>query len=323
MSEASSSAGLLAVRVERVVPEALDVVSVELRAVPAVQLPAFNAGSHIDLHLAPGLVRSYSLTNLQGETDRYVVAVGLDAASQGGSRFVHAKLRAGDTLSITAPRNNFPLVETAPMVVLIAGGIGITPLYGMARRLAALGRPFALHYAVRERARAAFLDAITALGPKVAPHFDNEHGGKPMDVAAVIDAYPPGTHFYCCGPLGMLAAFEAATAKLPDGFAHVEYFKAKPQAETAPRAGFTVVLARSKREIHVAPDQSILAALQALKLGVESSCEEGVCGTCEVKVLEGTPDHRCSVLTKSERAAGKSMMICVSRSVGDRLVLDL
>ena len=323
MPDDASPTGLFTVRVQRIEWEAEGVVSVELLAAAGAALPPFTAGSHIDLNLAPGLVRSYSLTNLQGETHRYVIAVGLDAASEGGSRFVHQQLRVGQMLQITAPRNNFPLVESAPQVVLIAGGIGITPLYGMARRLAALGRSFALYYAVREPARAAFLVSLRALGQPVHTHFDCEHAGRPLDLPAIVGAHPSGTHYYCCGPLGMLAAFETAAEKLPEGLAHVEYFKPKPQAQAASRAGFTVVLARSQRQIEIAPDQSILAALLANGVKIDSSCQDGICGTCEVRVLEGTPEHRCSVLSKAERAAGKSMMVCVSRAAGERLVLDL
>lgn len=315
----------LSLRVIRMEWEAEGVISVALARPDGGELPAFAPGAHIDLILPNGVTRSYSLSGDPADRLRYVVGVGLDAKSRGGSSYIHNQLRVGQILQVSEPRNHFPLVEDAPMVVLIAGGIGITPLYCMARRLAALGRPYEMHYATRNAARMAFLPQMRALGGPVHVHYDEEQGGSPLDVAAIFSRYPAGTHYYCCGPVPMLAAFEAAgaAAGIPDANIHVEYFTAKPQNAVAPSAGFTVVLARSGKEIMVPSDKSILEMLSINGVKVESSCQDGICGTCEVKVLEGIPDHRDSVLTKAEQAANKSMMVCVSRCKGERLVLDI
>lgn len=315
----------LRVRVHSVTWEAEGIFSYELRDPAGAALPEFTAGSHIDLNLPSGLVRSYSLVNPQTERHRYVVAVQKDRASRGGSTWVHEKLRTGDIITISAPRNNFPLAEDAKHSLLIAGGIGVTPLWCMLQRLGALGRSAELIYCVRTRKEAAFREAIVALGEKsgakVTFNFDGEPGGKMLDIAAVAAAASPETHLYCCGPLPMLEAFEAATKNLPPERVHVEYFTAKeaPAAE----GGFTVVLAKTGRSFQIAPGKTILETLLDAGLNVASSCLEGVCGTCETKVLEGIPDHRDVVLTDSERKANKTMMICCSGSKTDKLVLDL
>lgn len=307
--------------------EAEGVVSIELvPAHPGAVLPAFTAGAHIDLHLAPGLVRSYSLTNAPGQTHRYCVAVNLDAGSRGGSRHVHERLHCGQRLAVSAPRNLFELNESAPRSRLIAGGIGITPLLCMARRLVQLGRPWVLHHASRSAAHAAFADELRALEAasgglgRVDLHFDDERGGV-LDVAAIVRDLAEGEHVYCCGPKPMLAAYEAATATLPRERVHLEYFSATQEAASA--GGYRVRLARSGQAIAVAPGQTLLAAIQASGIEPLYSCGQGICGTCEARVLSGTPDHRDMVLSESERAAGDRMMICCSGSLTPELVLDL
>ncbi len=321
----SSEQSLLRLRVQVATWEADGIHSYELRDPAGAGLPGFAAGAHIDLHLANGMVRSYSLTNPQDERHRYVVAVQKDRASRGGSSWLHQNLHIGDMVAVTAPRNNFPLAEGAPHSIFIAGGIGITPLWCMIQRLAALGRPFSLYYCVRRREEAAFRAALDAVaerpGAKVIFNFDGEPGGKLLDIKSVIAAAPAKAHLYCCGPLPMLEAFEAATAELPRERVHVEYFTAKdaPAAE----GGFTVVLAKSGQSFVVPPGKTILETLTDAGLEVASSCLEGVCGTCETKVLEGVPDHRDVVLTDAERKANKTMMICCSGSKTPRLVLDL
>lgn len=309
-------------RIHRMEWAARDVLEIELRLPEGGEVPAYEPGAHIDLTLPNGITRSYSIKGNPDLRDRIVVGVGLDAASRGGSSFIHRTLRVGDILPVAGPRNHFPLVEDAPKVVLIAGGIGVTPMVCMARRLAALGRDFAFHYAVRSADRAAFLDELRTLGEGPALHVDETAGG-PMDIAAAIAGQPEGTHFYCCGPTGMLAAFEAATAHLPEDHVHVEYFTPKVIEIEGEDRPITVVLNRSGKTIEVAPDQSIANAIQQAGVSVDTSCEDGICGTCETRVLDGMPDHRDSVLTKSEQEAGKTMMICVSRCKGGRLVLDI
>jgi ferredoxin-NADP reductase len=312
-------------RVRRIRYEAESINSYELVAPAAGDLVPFTAGSHVDLHLPNGMIRSYSLINDQSERSRYVVAINKDAASRGGSSYIHATLRAGDLLTVSHPKSNFALDESARHSVLIAGGIGITPLLSMIRRLGALGRSWELHYAARTRFAAAFLDELSSLRSDAAKglhlHFDQENSGRMLDLSTVIKSVQAGAHFYCCGPVAMLEAFETATADLPTDCVHVEYFKAKEKA--ASEGGFEVKLARSNRTIKVEPGKTILNALLDAGIMVNYSCSEGVCGTCETGVIEGIPDHRDLFLGKEEHAANKAMMICCSGSKSSTLVLDL
>lgn len=315
----------LEVRVKSVTYEAERVKSYEFRPIAGGDLPPFKAGSHINLHLAPGLSRSYSLVNSEHERHRYVVAVALDANSSGGSEHVHERLHAGDRIEITAPKNNFALNEDAAHTVLIAGGIGVTPIWCMAQRLMALGRSWQMFYSARTREQAGLLDTIEALdsahAASVVLNFDHAPGGKPLDLAAIINNAPAGTHFYCCGPTGMIEAFERAAESRPRECVHVEYFSAKDAPDTS--GGFTVVLKKSKKSILVPPGKTILDVVLDAGVDVPYSCMEGVCGTCEVAVCEGTPDHRDLVLSDNEKAGNKIMMICCSGSLTERLVLDL
>jgi ferredoxin-NADP reductase len=296
--------------------EAQDIVSVELRPAAGGEFPAFTAGAHIDLHLPNGLVRSYSLFNAPHERHRYRVAVLRDKASRGGSRCVHEQLRVGATIAISAPRNNFELHEDALHSVLVAGGIGITPLLCMAQRLKQIGKSFELLYLARS--------AIKALDVPVHWHFDSEAGGPPDLKALLASRARDGTHYYACGPAVMLDAFEAACVSLGYQNAHIERFAAvEVAAASDAKATYTVELKRSGKVVTVTPDLSLLAALTSVGAVPDTSCLEGVCGSCETAVLSGTPDHRDSVLTGAERAAGKTMMVCVSGCKSERLVLDL
>lgn len=295
-----------------------EILSYELQPPPGQQLPAFTAGAHVDLTLDNGLVRSYSLVNAPSERHRYTIAVQKDRASRGGSRWIHDNLRPGGVVTVSAPRNNFPLNEAAEKSVFIAGGIGITPILSMTQRLSAIGRDWELYYCARTRAAAAFLDV---LGGNARLNFDQEPGGRMLDIAALVRSLPAEAHVYCCGPLPMLASFEEATADRPRERVHLEYFQAKEAPAVA--GGFTVVLAKSAREVMVPEGKTILDALLDAGMDLPYSCTEGVCGTCETKVLEGIPDHRDLILTREEQAANRSMMICCSGSLSQRLVLDL
>ncbi len=321
----STETGERRLRVRSATWEADGIHSYELRHPDGAELAPFTAGSHIDLHLPTGAVRSYSLINSQDERRRYVIAVQRDRASRGGSSWVHDRLKIGEQITVAGPRNNFPLAEDAGSSLFIAGGIGITPLWCMIQRLTALGRPFELYYCVRTRQEAALFEplqqAAQRQGAKIVFNFDGEPGGKLLDIQAVIDAATPTTHLYCCGPLPMLGAFEEATKDLPRERVHLEYFTAKEAPAAA--GGFTVVLARTGKSFVIAPGKTILETLLDAGVPVPSSCLEGVCGTCETKVLEGVPDHRDVVLTEAERQANKTMMICCSGCKGDKLVLDI
>ena len=305
--------------------EALDTISVELRPQRGGDFPAFTPGSHIDLNLPNGLVRNYSLCNSSEERQRYVVAVLLDRASRGGSRCVHESLKVGMPITIAAPRNNFALVEDAAHSVLVAGGIGITPLLCMARRLKSLGRSFEMLYFARERKSAAFLAELQALGMPLHLHFDKEAGGPP-DLRALLARRSPdaATHYYACGPAPMLDVFEQACDDLGHANHHIERFAAVAVAASdAALASFTVEARRSGKSLQVTADKSILDTLLDAGIDVDYSCCEGVCGTCETKVLGGIPDHRDSVLSTKERAANQSMMVCVGGSRSETLVLDI
>ncbi|WP_439590650.1 PDR/VanB family oxidoreductase [Hydrogenophaga sp.] len=312
------------VLVRSITLEAAGVLSFELRPLDGQLLPAFTAGAHIDLHLPGGLVRSYSLLNSQDERHRYVVAVQLDANGRGGSRAAH-ELRVGQTMGIAGPRNNFQLAEAAPHTVLVAGGIGITPLWCMVQRLQTLGRSWELHYCARTRQQAALLDRVEALAPtaraRVHLNFDHEPGASALDLAGLQSRHASETHFYCCGPTGMIQAFQAATAQRRRECVHVEYF-ANPN-EAAVAGGFAVQLARRKVRLLVAPGRSILQTLLDAGVEVPYSCMEGVCGSCEVPVLAGEPEHRDLVLSPEEQARNTRIMVCCSGSRSDTLVLDL
>jgi vanillate O-demethylase ferredoxin subunit len=316
---------LFPVRVHAIVAETSDVRLFELRGIQDAALPPFTAGAHLDVEIAPGQMRQYSLLNHQQERDRYVIAVKREGGGRGGSTHLHDVVRVADVLRVGSPRNRFALAEDAPHSVLIAGGIGITPLWSMAQRLQTLGRPWSLHYASRGREAAALLSRLEAVlegqaTPRVQLHFADQPGPR-LDVGALVGSAPEGTHFYCCGPPRLLAAFAAACSALPPERVHCECFS--PAQEPAIAGGFVVELARSGRTVPVRPGQTILDALAVAGIAVASSCREGVCGVCETTVLDGRPDHRDVLLSEAERDASRTMMICCSGALSERLVLDL
>lgn len=307
--------------------EAEGIISIEFRpASPDQVFPVFEAGSHIDLHLPNGLMRSYSLVNPAGERGRYVVGVLNDRKSRGGSRFVHQQLRVGQVIEISPPRNNFALEEAAPRSVLVSGGIGVTPIYCMLQRLIELDRPVELFYCARTRSEAAFIEMIEKLGDRarVHWHFDDETGAPP-DLVRLLADRGADSHFYCCGPSPMLASFEAACETLGYPNCHVERFAAVAVEPAAAGHGFEVVCERSGKSVDVPSGKSILDALIDAGLDPDHSCKEGICGACETAVLayDGTLEHHDGILSKKEREAGKSMMICVSRCSGKKLMLDI
>ena len=283
-------------------------------------LPPVTPGAHISLMLPSGVERQYSLTNYGDDLTEYVVGVKLDPNSRGGSLFMHNQLRVGTKIAIESPVNNFALVEDDEHVVLFAGGIGITPIYSMAKRLIELGRSWELHYSTRSRADAAFLKELEQ-HKQVNFHFDDENEGKFLNVPGIVSKTPLNAHLYCCGPKPMLDAFEKASEGRSPDHIHVEYFT--PKYEAADEGGFTVVLAHSEKEINVPEGKTILQVVREAGLDVPFSCEEGICGACETRVVEGIPDHRDSILTESEREQNATMMICCSGSKSPKLVLDI
>ncbi|MEX5746248.1 2Fe-2S iron-sulfur cluster-binding protein [Massilia sp. X63] len=311
----------LQVRLQSVAWATRDIQVFEFVSPSGATLPPATPGAHVDVHLGNGITRSYSLLHAEAAPQRYLVGVKRDPNSRGGSRYMHEQLRVGALLELSGPRNHFPLLENAAHTVLIAGGIGITPILCMAERLDALGASFELWYAGRAQADLAFLPALARFGTRVHLHAD-EDAAAVLDLAAIVAAAPAGSHFYCCGPAPMLAAYEAATAARPPGTVHLERFGAS-QPPASGGDGFVVQLARRGVELRVPAGATILQVLQENGVAVDSSCEAGICGCCEVAVLEGEVDHRDDVLTASQRAANTSMMVCCSRAKSERLVLDL
>lgn len=286
----------LTVEVADVRAEARDVMTVELRAIGGGELPSFEPGAHLDLHLPNGLVRQYSLTNDWRERDRYVIGVGRVADSRGGSEFVHTSIRAGMQLKISPPRNNFALDWDAARFLFIAGGIGITPIVAMVRWCVANGKPWRVIYAARSRQRAAFYEELCALGvPLDQFHFDDERG-QFLDVAQALSSRTEGDQIYCCGPTPLMDSVQALSAQLPSGTVHFEFFTVPESDQPQESDSFSVRLERSGMDLVIPADKSILEVLEENGIEVPFSCREGLCGTCVTNVLAGEPDHRDYVL---------------------------
>ena len=316
----------LTVRISRKTPAALDISTFELVDVAGGPLPAFSAGSHIDVHLPNGITRQYSLCNDPAESHRYLLGVLRDPASRGGSQAMHELVKEGDTLQISAPRNHFPLAHEATHSLLLAGGIGVTPILCMAERLAIAGASFEMHYATRSLERTAFYERIqsAAYAPKVHFHFDDGDQAQKLQLAALLQESKPGVHLYVCGPKGFMdAVLSTARAQgWPEAQIHFEYFGAEV-VKSADDGSFEVKLASSGKIVVVLADQTVVEALSAAGVSVLTSCEQGVCGTCLTRVIEGEPDHRDMYLTPEEQAANDQFMPCCSRSKSALLVLDL
>lgn len=310
--------------VQAVTPVARDIVQLTLAAADGRPLPRWSAGAHIDISCGDtGLSRQYSLCGDPADALHWQVAVLREPASRGGSAWVHAQVKPGDTLHVRGPRSHFRLDESARRVVLVAGGIGITPIAAMARRAKALGMDYQLHYCGRSRAGMAYLDALQALhGPRLQLHIGDE-GGR-LDVQALLATPQPAVQVYACGPQRLLDALQQACAAWPEDTLRVEHFSSTLGVlDPAKEHGFEVTLEDSGLVIPVRPDQTLLQALRAANVDVQSDCEEGLCGSCEVQVLAGRVDHRDVVLTRAERDANTRMMACCSRACGERLTLAL
>ncbi|WP_082833321.1 PDR/VanB family oxidoreductase [Rhodococcus sp. LB1] len=287
-------------------------------------LPRWEPGAHIDLLLADGLTRQYSLCGDPADSETWRVGILLDSNSRGGSHFVHERLHTGATVRVGGPRNNFPLIES-PRYRFIAGGIGITPIVAMIEAAERAGSDWTLLYGGRTRASMAFAaDLTTKYGDRVTAWPQDERGL--LDLEGFLKEPEGDTLLYCCGPEPLLAAVEQHSAHWPAGLLHIERFSARtlPDVPAGDElAEFEVVCQRSGVTLEVASGKSILETLEEAGVPIIASCREGVCGTCEVRTLEGTPDHRDSVLSKAEQDSGEVMMVCVSRACTKRLVLDL
>ncbi len=320
------TAQTLKVRVAHKRDEADGICSLELLPVEGGVLPAFTAGSHIDVHLSNGLVRQYSLCNPPSETQRYQIAVLRDPASRGGSEAVHAQVKEGQVLEISAPKNHFPLATDAKKHLLLAGGIGVTPLMAMAEQLSVDGADFALHYFARSATKAAFVErfAASSFASHVHSHWDDAPQVPPVSLVSLIGQPQAGQHLYVCGPKGFMDAV-LATARAqswPENHLHFEFFGGQVLHD-ASDATFTVKIASSGQEIQVGADQTVVQALHKAGLYVPIACEQGVCGTCLTRVVSGVPDHKDMYLTPEEQAANDQFMPCCSRAKTAVLVLDL
>lgn len=305
--------------------EALGIVSFELASVDGGALPPFSAGAHIDVEIRPGLIRQYSLCNAPGETHRYLIAVLRDSKSRGGSSAMHDEILEGMTVRISAPRNHFALVP-AKHYLLLAGGIGVTPILCMAERLASTGAEFSMHYCTRSPERTAFAQRIAAstFASQVHFHFDTGTDVQKLNLELALRDAPADTHLYVCGPAGFIEAV-AGAAKAAGWQAeqvHQEYFGAAP-VDTSADGEFEVRIASSGDTCRVPADKTVAQALLQHGIEIPLSCEQGVCGTCITRVLEGVPDHRDMYFSDAEKARNDQFTPCCSRSRSRLLVLDL
>lgn len=328
-----TAAGTLSLRVASARMIAADIRLFELVSADASALPGWSAGAHVRVHLPTGLVRAYSLCNTPQQRDRYVIAVKREAASRGGSAWMHEQLGEGSVLQVAAPQNAFPLIADERAPLLLAAGIGITPLYAMATELAQQGRRHRLHFFARSLGHAAFFHELAGVSHGVSIHLGLDGREADAAIAATLAATACATPLYVCGPAPFIEA--ARRHALAAGWHahdfHAELFAAPGAAAPLPasapssdaEAPFELVLQRSGVQCTVLPGQSIVAAAAQVGVVIGTSCGEGFCGSCESRVLDGQPLHRDSVLSATERTSGTTMLPCVSRCSGARLVLDL
>ena len=287
-------------------------------------LPDFTAGAHIDIQLPNGLVRQYSLCGKPSNQSSYEIAVLLESNSRGGSKSAHLDLEVGSHLNISFPRNHFPLQE-AKHSILFAGGIGITPILSMAEVLSHDDASFEMHYCSRSAAKTAFVKRIQSatFSSKVQFHFDDGDESQKLNIKEILKNTEQGVHLYVCGPKGFMDYVIDSAKNLgwPDSQIHFEFFKVEPTAK-ADDGSFDVELASTGLVVNVAPDQTIAYALIDAGIEVPLSCEQGICGTCVMKVIGGDPDHRDVCLSDEDKDVKKMFTPCCSRAQSSRLVLD-
>jgi vanillate O-demethylase ferredoxin subunit len=315
----------LTLRLTRRSVAATDICTFELSDPKGRDLPPFSAGSHINVHVLPGLIRSYSLCNDPRETHRYLIGVLRVPDSRGGSRAMHEALQEGALLEVGMPNNHFPLEHSARHHLLLAGGIGVTPILSMAERLAAIGADFHMHYCTRSRERTAFLERIrsSTFARRVSFHFDDGPPEQRFDPASILAHPDADTHLYVCGPGGLMDAVitTARSSGWREENIHREYFKGG--THSALNVPFDIKVASTGRVIRVPAEKSTLEALREAGVELQFSCAQGVCGTCMTRVLAGEPDHRDLYLTAEERARKDRFLPCCSRSAGGMLIVDL
>lgn len=328
MTAFNQAAATLELFVRQVRYEGRNIQSYELVDPEGAELPPFTAGAHIDVHLANGVIRQYSLCNSPADRHRYVIAVLRDEKGRGGSKAVHEQLQVQGRVRVSVPRNNFEIAQGARKVILIAGGIGVTPLKSMAHQLAEMDDvDYELHYCARDAQCAAFTEELQTLVERERLHFHFD-GGDPargLDIAALLrDEAQDGTHVYYCGPAGFMRACADASGHWPKDAVHCEHFKA-PERTVAPAdrkpGEFTVEIASTGQRLPVPIDKSIADVLKAAGIGVQTSCEAGLCATCKVRYLSGEVEHQDCILDAADQQ--NFLTLCVSRAKSELLVLDL
>ena len=319
---------MLTVRVARIARQTPEILSFELAHPWGRPLPGYEAGAHIDVHMPGGFSRQYSLARAASSAravSSYLIGVKREAASRGGSASMHERVREGDLLPVSTPRNTFPLQANARRHLLLAGGIGMTPLLAMAQALAARGADFALCVFARSEEHLAFAEALhePLLAPRVRLHLDQGDAGRRIDLRALLAGEAPGTHLYVCGPGGFMQAVReaAAAAQWPDDALHAEYFAAPADAGAAAGRPFVLRLARRGIAVPVAADQTAVDALHEVGIDIPVSCEQGLCGTCVVEAEGEGAEHRDFCLSGSERR--RKVALCCSRAKGQELIVEL
>ena len=313
----------LLLQLKAIVLEAEGIASFEFRHPGDEELPQFSAGAHIDVHIEAGLVRQYSLCNNPNKRHRYLIAVQREATGHGGSRAMHDNLRVGDLVSIGTPRNFFSIAPSARRHLLIAGGIGITPMMAMVEELEARGEEYLLHFCARSREKTPFLDRLTPLvrAGNVKLHYDGGNPLRGLDLATTLKDPEADTHLYYCGPPGFMEAAATAASHWSEGTVHFEHFSAPVSADAKGNRPFKVRLVRSKLELDIPSNKTIVEILREHDVFIETSCKQGYCGTCLTRYVEGQPEHRDSVLSEDDRK--NFVLICCARSISTELVLDL
>lgn len=313
------------VRIAHKTLEALGIFSFELVACDGGDLPPFSPGSHIDVRLPTGLIRQYSLCNSPLERNRYLICVLKDECSRGGSAAMHENISENDILQISMPKNYFPLAQAKERSLLLAGGIGITPILCMAEHLAASGANFELHYCARTQERTAFFEYLSqsAFKASVQFHMDDEAKEKKLDLSVLLATPHKDIHLYVCGPKGFIGAVldQARMHGWAEEQLHFEFFGGA--AIGTIDSVFDVKIASTGEIINIPSELTVVDALGRVGIEIPTSCGQGVCGTCLTRVLEGIPDHRDSYLSPEEQARNDEFTPCCSRSKSPLLVLDL
>lgn len=333
MRRNAASPARLTLRVRQIRCEANGINSYELVDPSGAELPQVTAGAHVDVHLDGGIVRQYSLANDPAERHRYVIAVLRDDAGRGGSKALHASLKVRDLMTVSQPRNNFSIASTATRHLLLAGGIGLTPLKAMAHHFERTGADYAFHYCCKGADFAAFSQELAPLieSGHLTMHFDGGKAGAGLDLCALLKTQIEGTHLYYCGPAGFMDACARATSHWPTGSVHFEHFKAPAMSDSTDTAAdpntddFQVQIASTGDVLQVPESKSIVDVLRQAGIAIETSCEAGLCGTCKVRFLSGDVDHRDFILSDAEHRDHLTVCVsrCSTRASNKLLVLDL